>query len=52
MALDPPELLCFCRKPSDDDQAYIGCTSCPGWYHVRCLGFNQADLQEASKDKT
>ena len=51
MDLDPPELLCFCRKPSDD-QAYIGCTSCLGWYHVKCLGFDQADLREASKDKT
>ena len=51
MDLNPPELLCFCRKPSDD-QAYIGCTSCPSWYHIKCLGFDQADLREASKDKT
>ena len=33
----PPELFCICRTPYDNDRFYLGCESCQGWYHGKCV---------------
>ena len=31
------DLMCICRKPSDPNRRWIGCSQCLEWFHPECL---------------
>lgn len=35
---------CICNGKADD-QLWIGCSSCGGWYHAGCVGLSQAEVE-------
>lgn len=39
------QLLCLCQTPYNESQFYVGCDSCEGWFHPRCVGITQTDAE-------
>lgn len=43
---DPePELFCICQKPQDDEE-YVACEACEGWFHYGCCNAKPEDYDE------
>ena len=38
-------LLCLCRKPYDSQHFMVGCDSCKGWFHPRCVNMSDAEAE-------
>ncbi|KAJ1366255.1 hypothetical protein KIN20_026867 [Parelaphostrongylus tenuis] len=39
------ELFCTCRTPYDNKEFYVGCESCEGWFHPRCVGITKKEAE-------
>ncbi|VDO76970.1 unnamed protein product [Heligmosomoides polygyrus] len=39
------ELYCTCRTPYDDNEFYVGCEGCEGWFHPRCVGITKEEAE-------
>ncbi|KAK6030313.1 PHD-finger [Ostertagia ostertagi] len=39
------ELYCTCRTPYNDNEFYVGCESCEGWFHPKCVGITQEEAE-------
>ena len=35
------ELFCLCRQPLGDNELYLGCEGCEGWFHPSCCGISK-----------
>jgi hypothetical protein len=42
------ELFCVCRKAPrrDGKESWIACDSCEGWFHPKCVGLTQEDVED------
>ena len=43
-----PELYCTCQKPENDEN-YVGCGRCGGWFHWDCVGYSPGDDDETDE---
>ncbi|WKX92989.1 hypothetical protein Q1695_010759 [Nippostrongylus brasiliensis] len=39
------ELFCTCRTPYNDNEFYVGCEGCEGWFHPRCVGITKKEAE-------
>ncbi|ETO34154.1 hypothetical protein RFI_02940, partial [Reticulomyxa filosa] len=48
---DPSKVYCLCRRPYDANKSTICCDYCEEWYHLVCVGMNDAELNSMQDDK-
>ncbi|CAD6196999.1 unnamed protein product [Caenorhabditis auriculariae] len=46
---DAPQLYCICQTPYDDTKFYVGCDSCEGWFHPKCVDITQEAAEEMAE---
>lgn len=44
-------LYCLCRTPYNDQEFYVGCDICGGWYHGTCVNIKPAYAEKIKKYK-
>ncbi|XGW10510.1 hypothetical protein V3C99_012196, partial [Haemonchus contortus] len=44
-ACEEQVLYCTCRTPYNDNEFYVGCESCEGWYHPKCVGITKEEAE-------
>ncbi|GMR36545.1 hypothetical protein PMAYCL1PPCAC_06740 [Pristionchus mayeri] len=42
-------LYCLCKTPYDDSKFYVGCDSCEGWYHPKCVNITQEEAETVAE---
>eukprot|EP00127_Corallochytrium_limacisporum_P003910 Clim_evm20s154 gene=Clim_evmTU20s154 len=40
-------VFCLCRQAEDSNRTYVACDKCNGWFHVECVGLQEAAAEKA-----
>ena len=43
-ACEDAKLYCLCQKPYGENEFYLGCEGCEGWFHPSCCGISEEQV--------
>jgi len=47
-----PKLYCICRQPDDGQTPMFQCDGCQEWFHAKCIGLSELDMNKMKSKKT